>query len=307
MQSLLYLVIKSYQRPYRQFFAKVHQFCFFPSDLREMVAIGEGVDSSESSAVCGLPQIDRQFYHGMMNELLSVMKRTNLYLQETNCTTAHLVTCVMDVRYMKCDSNESPLKSIVSATSITDVMSGLTAKQVITFEHFSTIKRIIVTLCSESEGLQMELKAYEDKFSQSKILKSVKFYDEKYCSHGSEDMVELIITTDSSWNECPGFMKVLELEDTIANAFQCELFALHLRSIDHEPLSQRLSFAVSPKTLKSVFPLTTEEWASISNHGVVELKCYEFHYKVHSKGNSLHKKYLFSHFKYMYDMYKCGI
>ena len=240
-----------------------------------------------------------KYQNELMDDLSSLMKGANLYLQETNCTAAHLVTCVMDVRCMKCVSNESPFKSIVTATSITDVMSGLTSKHVITFEHFSTIKRIIVTLCSKSAGLQMELKAYEDKFSQSKILNSVKFYDEEYCSHGSEDMVELIITTDSSWNECPGFMKVLELEDTIANAFQCESFALHLRSIDHEPRSQRLSFAVSLITLKSVFPLTTEEWASITNHGVVELKCYEFHYKVHNKGIRLSLlKYLF--FKYMY-------
>ena len=240
------------------------------------------VEDVESSAVCGL--IDRKFQRGLMDKLSSLMKGTNLYLQETRCATEHLVTCIMDVRHIKCVSNESPLKDVVSATSIAGVMSGLTSKQVVTLEHFSTIKHIIITLCSKSKDLQKELRVYEDDFrrlSQCENLESVKFVS---CGNVSKDMVELIITADSSWNVGPVLKKVLKLEDTIANAFQCESFALHLRSIDREPQFQRLSFAVSLTTIKSVFPLTPEEWASITKHGVVELKCYEFHYKELDRG-----------------------
>ena len=255
-----------------------------PSESQDIVAVVESVKSSESSVVCGLT---RKLQHELMDELSSLMKRTHLYLQETRCAMKHVVTCIMDVRHIKCVSNESPLKDVVTATNITDVMSGLTSKHVITFEHFSTVKRIIFTLCSKSEDLQKKLRVYEDKFrrfSQGKVLESVKFNDEKPCSNVSKDMVELIITADSSWNVGPTFNKVLELEDTIANAFQCESFALHVRSIDHEPHSWRLSFAISPTTLKSVFPLTAEEWSSITKCGVVELKCYEFHYIVQERG-----------------------
>jgi hypothetical protein len=154
---------------------------------------------------------------------------------------------------------------------------------VLPFEHYSTIKRIIITLCSKNEALEKELRHYEDAlrgFTMSKAMGSAKFYDENPCSNEAQDMVELIITTNSSWNECPVLLNVLDLEDTIAKVFQCEIFALHLRSIDNEPQSVTLCFALSYNILKSVFPLTTEEWISVTNHGVVELKCLEFDYNI---------------------------
>ena len=258
-----------------------------PSD-QQVVPTIDGDRKSAPLAIHDLPVIDGKVYLGLMENMRSLMKRTRLYLQETGCATDHVVTCIMDVRHIKCISNESQLKQIVSATSISDVFSGLCSRNVITFEHYSAIKRLIITLCSKSEALQMELKVYENefgRFTQSKLLKSARFCDKQPCGNG--DMVELIITIDGSWNECPIFMKVLDLEITVANVFQCETFALHLRSIDHEAKSLRLWFAVSIRTLKSVFPLTTEEWVTITNQGVVELKCLEFHYKVHEKGTTL--------------------
>ena len=219
------------------------------------------------------------------------MKRANFYLQEIVCATEHIVTCVMDVRHIKCVSNSSLLKDVVIATNIDDVFSGLSSRNVTTFEHYSIIKRIITTFCSKSEMLQANLNVYEEefrRFTQSKLLKKATFYNQENCGICSTDMVELIIATDSSWNECPTFMKIIDLEDTIANTFQCETFALHIRSIDYERQSHRLCFAVSSDTLKSVFPLTTEEWVSITNHGVVELRCLEFHYKVQEKGTTFY-------------------
>ena len=236
-----------------------------------------------------LPAIDRGVHVDLMENLRSLMKRTNLYLQETGCATEHIVTCIMDVRHIQCVSKESPLKDVASATNIDDIFSGLSSKNVITFEHYSTIKRLIVTLCSKSEALKMELGVYEAefrRFTQSKLLMSAKLYDEGLYSIGSEDMVEIIITTDSSWNDHPVFIKICDLESTIANAFQCDAFSLHLKSIDLEAMSVTLRLAASISTLKSVFPLTTEEWISITNHGVVELRCLEFHYKVQEKGTT---------------------
>ena len=230
-----------------------------------------------------LPPIDRRVHFGLMENLRSLMKRTNIYLQETGCTTEHVVTCIMDVRHIKCTLNGSQLKDVVSATSINDAFSGLTTRNVLPFEHYSTIKRIIITLCSKNEALEKELRLYEDAlrgFTMSKAMGSAKFYDENPCSNEAQDMVELIITTNSSWNECPVLLNVLDLEDTIAKIFQCEIFALHLRSIDNEPQSVTLCFALSYNILKSVFPLTTEEWISVTNHGVVELKCLEFDYNI---------------------------
>ena len=263
---------------------------------------------SVTSAMHDLPAIDRGVHLGLMENLRSLMKRTNLHLQEIGCGTEHLVTCVMDVRHIKCVSNEStsPLKDVVTATSIGDVFSRLSSRNVITVEHYSTLKRIIITLCSETQALKVELKVYEDELRRctlNKALESAKFYDVLSCSNDSEDMVELILTTDSSWNECPVFPKVLNLEDIIANIFQCEVFALHLRSIDQESQSHTLRFAVSLSTLKSVFPLTSEEWVSITAHGVVGLKCLEFHYNVLEKGIPLfifiYPRALFNHYQYL--------
>ena len=261
--------------------------CFTYSSEQQAVPIVDGAMKSVTSAMHDLPAIDRGVHLGLMENLRSLMKRTNLRLQEIGCSTEHLVTCVMDVRHIKCVSNESPLKDVVPATSIGDVFSRLSSRKVITVEHYSTLKRIIITLCSETQALKLELNVYEDELRRctlNKALESAKFYDVMSCSNDSEDMVELILTTDSSWNECPVFPKVLNLEYIIANVFQCEVFVLHLRSIDQESQSHTLRFAVPLSTLKSVFPLTSEEWVSITAHGVVELKCLEFHYNVLEKG-----------------------
>ena len=239
-----------------------------------------------STTICAVSTIDKEL-DGLMENFVYLMEKTNFYLQEINCGMEHLITCIMDVRHLKCVSKESSLRDVVTAGSISDVFSKFSSRNVVTFEHYSTIKRIIVTLCSKSEVLQMEMNSYEDKFrqlTQSKFLKRANFYDKDSCGNGSRDMVELIIATNSSWNECPVLMKVLDLESTITNAFRCEAFSLHLRCIDLEAKSVRLWFAASASTLKSVFPLTTEEWISITNHGVVELRCLEFHYKVQEKG-----------------------
>ena len=258
-----------------------------------------------------LPAIDRGVHLGLMENIRSLMKRTNLRLQEIGCSTEHLVTCVMDVRHIKCVSNESPLKDVVAATSIGDVFSRLSSRNVITVEHYSTLKRIIITLCSETQALKVELNVYEDELRRctlNKALEGAKFYDVMSCSNDSEDMVELILTTDSSWNECPVFPKVLNLEDIIANIFQCEVFALRLRSIDQKSQSHTLRFAVSLTILKSVFPLTSEEWVSITTHGVVELKCPEFHYNVLEKGIPLfifiYLTALLTHFQYLPQLEK---
>ena len=258
-----------------------------PQEQQAVPIIG-GPKKSATSTMHAQPAIDGRVHVELTRNLRCLMKRANLYLQEIACATEHIITCVMDVRHIKCASTLSLLKNVANATNIDDIFSGLTSENVITFEHYSTIKRIIVTFCSKSEILQMELNVYEEefrKFTQSKLLKRTKFYNEESCDNCFRDMVELFITTDSTWNECPVFMKILDLENTIANIFQCETFALHIRSIDYEPQSHKLCFAVSPGTLKSVFPLTIEEWVSITNHGVVELKCLEFHYKVQEKGS----------------------
>ena len=270
---------------------------------QQEVPIVDGAESSAASAMHDLPAIDRGVHVELIENLRSLMKRTNLYLQESGCATEHVVTCIMDVRHIQCVSKESPLKDVVIAKNIDKIFSGLSSKNVITFEHYSTIKRLIVTLCSKSEALKMELGVYEAefrKFTQSKLLMSAKLYDEGLCRIGSEDMVEIIITTDTSWNDHTVFMKICDLENTITNAFQCEAFSLHLRSIDLEAKSIRLWFAASASTLKSVFPLTSEEWVSITNQGVVELKCLDFHYKVQEKGKNLENK---SHVYSIYNYY----
>ena len=281
-------------------------FVLHTSSEQQAVPIGDGDMKSVTSAMHNLPAIDRRVHLGLMENLRSLMMRTNLRLQEIGCSTEHLVTCVMDVRHIKCVSNESPLKDVVVATSIGDVFSRLSSRNVITIEHYSTLKRIIITLCSETQALKVELNVYEDRLRRctlNKALESAKFYDVMSCSNDSEDMVELTLTTDSSWNECPVFPKVLNLEDIIANVFQCEVFALHLRSIDQESQSHKLRFAVSLTILKSVFPLTSEEWVSITAHGVVELKCLEFHYNVLEKGTPhvifIYLTTFFTHFQYL--------
>ena len=241
------------------------------------------------TVMSGLPDVDRRLLDVgkvIIEGFASLLNGTKCYLQERNCVTASLVTCVMDVRRIKSPSKSSPLKYIVSATGIGDVFTGLISRRMVTFLHYAIMKRIICNLCPESQELQMKVKAYEEEFgvfTQKRVLENAMFYNEKVGTD-SEDMVELLIKPDNNWNEFTTFVNVLNLEEAVAHAFQCNTFILHLESI--EPHCMQLCYKIPISILNIVFPLTTEEWVSLTCHGIMELRCLDFHYTTHKRGKA---------------------
>ena len=249
--------------------------------------------SASPTVMSGLPDVDRRLLDQKLLDVgkviiegfASLLNGTKCYLQE-NCVTASLVTCVMDVRHIKSPSKSSPLKDIVSATGIGDVFTGLISRRMVTFLHYAIMKRIICNLCSESQELQMKVKVYEEEFGvfiQKRMLENAMFYDEKVGTD-SEDMVELLIKPENNWNEFTTFENVLNLEEAVAHVFQCNTFIFHLESI--EPHCMQLCYKIPISILNIVFPLTTEEWVSLTCRGIMELRCLDFYYTTHKRGKA---------------------
>ena len=214
----------------------------------------------------------------------SLQMMTQQYLQE-NCTTENLVTCILDVRHVKSFSTHSPLKEVIPATFVGKVFSLLKTRKITTFLQYSLTKRIICTLCPESEELQKKVEAYEEELRQYTQVRVVDISNDdldELCCANLVGKVPLLIKTDENFNGFSNLEAVLEIEEAITHAFHCEQYVLHLKKI--EPQDCTLHYMMSVQIAKSVFPLTNEEWASLTHHGVVELKCLDFVYSIQEKG-----------------------
>ena len=214
----------------------------------------------------------------------SLQMMTQQYLQE-NCTTENLVTCILDVRHVKSFSTHSPLREVILATSVGKVFSLLKTRKITTFMHYSLTKRIICTLCPESEELQEKVQAYEEEVRQYTQIRLMDISDDdlhELCSANPVGKVQLVIKTDENFNEFSKLEAVLDIEEAITHAFHCEQYVLHLKKI--EPQDCTLHYMMSVQMAKFVFPLTNEEWVNLTHHGVVELKCLDFEYSIHEKG-----------------------
>ena len=216
----------------------------------------------------------------IIESFASLQMMTQQYLQE-NYTTENLVTCILDVRHVKSFSTHSPLKEVIPATSVGKVFSLLKTRKITTYLKYSLTKRIICTLCRESEELQERIEAYEEEVRQYTQVRLVDISDDdldELCSANPVGKVQLLIKTD----EFSKLEAVLDIEEAITNAFHCEHYVLHLKKI--EPQNCTLHYMMSVQIAKSVFPLTNEEWVSLTHHGVVELKCLHFEYSIQENG-----------------------
>ena len=228
--------------------------------------------------------------NAIIEEFAALRISAEHYLSETNCDTSKLVTCIMDVRHIKAVSKESPLLDLESATSVSRVFFCLIKRNLISFLQFSIIKRVITTLCSDCARLQEELRTYETHFNQyikRRVCESSIYHEgrfELFTGTDSEDKVELLIITDENWDDYIPFVKLLDLEDIVAKCLNIDRFVIHLASI--EPHCLRIRYTISVHNVNSVFPLTSEEWSELTQHGIVEMKCLMFHYTQEKKCKS---------------------
>ena len=217
----------------------------------------------------------------------SLQMMTQQYLQE-NCTTENLVTCILDVRHVKSFSTHSPLKEVIPATSVGKVFSLLKTRKITTFLQHTLTKRIVCTLCRESEELQEKVKAYEEEFKQYTQVRVVDICNEDFdelCGTDSTDRVDLLIKTDETFNESTQLVKILDLQEAVSHAFHCEKYLLHLKRIGTK--DHTVCYTIFSQITKSVFPLTNEEWVYLTQHGVAELKCLDFHYTAQKNGTNI--------------------
>ena len=219
--------------------------------------------------------------NAIVEEFASLRISAEQYL-DTNCNTAKLVTCIMDVKHVKTAAKESPLLELENATCVSGVFLSLIKRNLISFLQFSIIKRVITTLCFDSARLQEKLETYEahfDQYIKRRVCESSIYHEgrfEMFTGTDSEDKVELLIITDENWDDYIPFVKILDLEDVVANCLNIDRFAIQLASI--EPHCLRMRYTISVHIVNSVFPLTDEEWRALTRHGVVEMECLSFHY-----------------------------
>ena len=219
----------------------------------------------------------------IIEEFASLRISAENHLLEKQCTVKKLLTCIMDVKHIKTASKELPMSELKDAKCISDAFLVLIERNLISFLHFSIIKRVITQLCSDSKELQEDLKSYEAKFSKyirRRVFECSMYHEgrfEVFSGPLSKNTVQLLIVTDENWDEYTPFVKVLNLEKIVASSLNFSRFVLHLERI--EPQCLKLFYALSVKIAKSLLPLTPEEWRQLSQHGIVELKCLGFQYK----------------------------
>lgn len=224
----------------------------------------------------------------IMDQFVELLHQTALYLKQTRCEVKPLLVCLMDLKVVRSTFEGSSLKELELATCGSEVLYILVKEQLVSFLHYKIIKRIIENSCFECENLKQKMKEYEKSFEQyisRRVCECSVYNDGKFeVFHGtdSQDIVELIIITDETWDMYTKFVKVLDLERIVAKVFRCNPSILKLESI--EPQCLKLCYAALHSVVDSIFPLTVEEWQELRMQGITEIHCREFHYVKEEKG-----------------------
>ena len=214
-----------------------------------------------------------------MIELYALLRaRTERHLHDINYDFSELLVCIMDVQHIRRISKECPLVELKSQTSISGIFLELVTKNLISFLQFSILKRVITEICCGFQELHELLKSYEMEFNEyikrrvceTHIYQEGRF--EAFSSSSSEEKkVELVIITDEYWNDSIQLMKVLELEELVADCLDIDRFSLEVVNIESNCL--RIHYAIPLQVAKVIFPLTEEEWKKLSQNHIVKIQC----------------------------------
>ena len=227
----------------------------------------------------------------MIEKYALLRSQTESYLDQIRCDVKKLLVCIMDVQHVKRISKVSPLVELQAESSISGVFLELINKSLISFLQFSILKRVITELCSGSKELQENLKTYESEFNEyikrrvceTRIYHEGRF--EAFSGSKSDNKVELLIVTDDNWDYSIEFVKVLDLEELVAECLNIDHFNLQIVCI--EPQCLRIRYAISIDIARTVFPLTNEEWKKLSHLGIIKIHCEEYFYSTHDKGKQV--------------------
>ena len=213
-----------------------------------------------------------------MIELYALLRaRTERHLHDINYDFSELLVCIMDVQHIKRISKECPLVELKAQTSVSGIFLELVTKNLISFLQFSILKRVITEICCGCQELQEQLKSYEMEFNEyikRRVCETHIYQEGRFkafsSSSSSEEKVELVIITDEYWNDSIQLMKVLELEELVADCLDIDQFCLEVVNIESNCL--RIHYAIPLQVAKAIFPLTEEEWKKISQNHIVKIQ-----------------------------------
>ena len=252
--------------------------------------------STGTVSMSSMPEMEKKILQRKVNtdtnnmiEQYALLKSQTLeYLHQIHCDVGKLLVCIMDVQHVRRITKKSPLVQLEAQTSISGVFLELVKKSLISFLQFSILKRVITELCRGSEELQKDLKEYESEFNayikrrvcETRIYHEGRF--EVFTGSKTQKKVELLIITDENWDDSIKFVKVVDLEAWVAKCLNIDHVDLQIVSI--EPHCLRIRYAVSIHIAETVFPLTSEEWKKLSNHGIIKIHCQKYFYTTDDKG-----------------------
>ena len=231
-------------------------------------------------------------HENIIDKFLRLPDKTIEFLLQTNCETARVQACVMDVRHTTFDPVFYATKELVATESVEELFSVSAKRNFISFIDSEIIGRIIQTLCLECEDLVKMMKSYEIKLNEYMKL-SISNTSFCYLENQKnviskaepEDLIELSIVTSNTWNQATPLDTMLIYGKAIVNAFKCQKFVIRLKKIDPERLA--VYYGISCYHAYAIFPLTKEEWNYLEEQGIVEMHCTEFHYIKHLAGTCM--------------------
>ena len=234
-------------------------------------------------------------HEDITEQFLLLQDKTIEFLLQTNCETVRVQTCVMDVRHTTFDPVFFAAKELAATNSIEELFAVLAKRNFISFIDSEVIGRIIQTLCLECENLIKMMKSYEIKLNEYMKLS---ISNTSFCYSPNvirkaepEDLIELSIVTNNTWNKATPLDTMLKYGKAIVTAFKCQKFVIRLQKIDPERLA--VYYVISCYHAYAIFPLTKEEWKYLEEQGIVEMHCTEFHYIKDSAGTMFNLLNLF--------------
>ena len=216
----------------------------------------------------------------IIDQFILLEMRTVQYLQHINCDVTLLQVLIMDVNQMKSNVPIHVTNELECATSVENIFSILSTKNMISFFHYQLLKHIISSLCYGSKLLRKSLKEYETTFKNEFVWDKSSNTHQVYQVPNAmnlEDAVELSIITDGSWDEDVTFDKIYKLEDIVTKIMWVPPYALSLESIKPEPLT--LLYTIPMSDVSKILPLTGEQWKYFRCNGIAKLHCSEFTYQ----------------------------
>ena len=211
----------------------------------------------------------------MVTKFSSLRIQTELYLDSITVKVTTLVTCIMDLESITYPNQKTVFTELRVLNDVSDVFAFLVDTKLVSFLQYNIIEHIIVSFCSENEGLTEMLKDYKDDFNKyvkRRICESSLFEERNLIEFDGSSATSpmLVMVTDHTWNKFIPLMTAMNFRKYVVEIFGIKEFNLNLKSVDAKCL--RFYFEVPSCFHELVFPLTSEQEECLWKYGIAKIQ-----------------------------------